>query len=152
MAYPSLTAVVHQDVKNAPSGKTAREIAHLLGIKYNTLMSELSLQQGHKLGADMLLPLMHLTHSDSALHVMARNMGGMFICMPKSAEGTLLAQTALQSVKEFGDFAAEMTSNISDGIVTRAELARIEKEGQEAATAIMSFLELARQVHAEQFS
>ena len=62
--YPSLTAVVHGMVKAAPSGLDARTVADLVGKPYATLMSELSQQPGHKLGAELLLPLMDVCESD----------------------------------------------------------------------------------------
>lgn len=65
--YPSLTAVVHGMVKAAPSGLDARTVADLVGKPYATLMSELSQQPGHKLGAELLLPLMDVCESDLPL-------------------------------------------------------------------------------------
>jgi hypothetical protein len=55
----------------APSGLDARTIAELAGYSsYQTMMSELSGQPGHKLGADKLLPLMetdfHLNQNTEA--------------------------------------------------------------------------------------
>ena len=54
MPDPSLSAVCHAIVKRAPSRVPAETIANLLGYKtYFTMMSELSGQPGHKLGANM---------------------------------------------------------------------------------------------------
>ena len=55
---PSIVAVLHELVKKAPSGLTASTIASLVGRDYQTLMSELSRQPAHKLGADLVLPLL----------------------------------------------------------------------------------------------
>ena len=74
--YPSLTAVVHGMVKAAPSGLDARTVADLVGKPYATLMSELSQQPGHKLGAELLLPLMDVCESDLPLVFLARQRGG----------------------------------------------------------------------------
>ncbi len=87
--FPSLTAVLHELVKHAPSELTARTIAELAGKDYNTLMSELSRQPGHKLGADLLLPLMELTGSDAPLNFLARERGGVFVPMRPDATADL---------------------------------------------------------------
>ena len=64
--YPSLAAVCHQMALRAPSGLDARTIADVAGYaSYNTMMSELSRQPGHKLGADMLLALMDAADSSA---------------------------------------------------------------------------------------
>lgn len=185
--YPSLTAVLHELVKRAPSGLTARSVADLLGRDYNTLMSELSGQPGHKLGADLLLPLMELTGSDAPLNFLARERGGVFVPVRPDNSAVDLAPAILASVKEFGDYAAEVARDVIDSnfsasaqdapsraagaqqgprslqatasvrqdggpsVITEAQLARILKEGQEAATAIVTLMELARAVHQRQF-
>ena len=84
--YPSLAAVCHQVVTNAPSGLDAATIAELLGKKYATMMSETSRQPGHKLGADMILPIMDICDSDLPLTILARQRGGVYIPLPKAAE------------------------------------------------------------------
>lgn len=149
--FPSLTAILHELVKHAPSGLTASTIAELLGKDYNTLMSGLSRQPGHKVGADLLLPLMELTGSDAPLNFLARERGGVFVPVRPNAGATDLGPAILSSVKEFGDYAAEAAQDIADGNIPAAQLARILKEGQEAATAIVTFMELARAVHQRQY-
>ena len=139
--FPSLTAVLHELVKHAPSELTARTIAELAGKDYNTLMSELSRQPGHKLGADLLLPLMELTGSD----------GGVFVPMRPDATAADLGPAILKSVREFGEYAAEAAQDIADGKIPADQLQRILKEGQEAAVAIVTFMELARAVHQRQY-
>ena len=94
--FPSLTAVLHELVKHAPSELTARTIAELAGKDYNTLMSELSRQPGHKLGADLLLPLMELTGSDAPLNFLARERGGVFVPMRPDATAADLGPAILK--------------------------------------------------------
>ena len=148
--FPSLTAILHELVKLAPSELTASTIAELLGKDYNTLMSELSRQPGHKLGADFLLPLMELTGSDAPLNFLARERGGVFVPVRSDATVAELGPAILSSVKEFGDYAAEAARDIADGNIPADQLERILKEGQEAASAIVTFMELARAVHQRQ--
>jgi hypothetical protein len=151
--YPSLTAVCHQTVLRAPSGLTAHSIAELCGYSnYNTLMSEVSGQPGHKLGADKLLPLMDVCGSDAPVEFLARERGGMFIRTPEAAEGGgELARTLAASVKEFGEFMQETAASISDGRIPLDQLDRINKEGMEAVEAIMAMLKLARITHEAQY-
>lgn len=154
MAFPSLRAITHQELKAARNGKSAKEVSHLLGIKYNTLMSEVSGQAGHKLSCDQLLPMMDIMDSDAVLHAMARARGGVYVPLVrdmKILDGSDLGQAVLSSVKEFGEYASESAASIADGRIPRDQLDRMEKEGQEAMTAIMSFLEMARRVHQEQY-
>lgn len=152
-SFPSLTAVVHHTVLRAPSGLDARTIAEVAGYtNYNTMMSELSRQPGHKLGADMLLPLMDAAESSAPLEFLARERDGMFLVLPSPAKGSGDLVTSLAaSVKEFGEFAAETAKNIADGDLPRDQLDRIQKEGHEAVEAIMAMMKLARVTHEKQY-
>jgi hypothetical protein len=151
--YPSLTAVCHQMALRAPSGLDARTIAELAGYtNYNTMMSELSGQPGHKLGADKLLALMDVCGSDAPVEFLARERGGVFIRTPEAAEGGgELARTLAASVREFGEFMQETALSISDGRIPLDQLDRINKEGQEAIEAICAMLKLARVTHEAQY-
>lgn len=150
--YPSLAAVCHQVVKSAPNKLDAATIADFIGKPYATLVSELSGQPGHKLGADLLLPLMEICDSDLPLTFLARQRGGVYIPLPRAAEdpAPLMKQLAA-SVKEFGEFAAETAKDISDGDIPKDQLDRIIKEGHEALEAIMAMITLARKTHEEQY-
>jgi hypothetical protein len=151
--YPSLTAVCHQMALRAPSGLTAHSVAELCGYSnYNTFMCEISGQPGHKLGADKLLALMDACASDAPLEFLARERGGVFIRTPEAAEGGgELARTLAASVKEFSEFMQETAASISDGLIPRDQLDRINKEGMEAVETIMAMLKLARVTHEAQY-
>lgn len=151
--FPSLAALVHQAVLRAPSGLDARSIAEVAGYtNYNTMMSELSRQPGHKLGADMLLPLMDASGSNAPVEFLARERGGVFLPLHEPAlGGSELVQSLAASIKEFGEFAAEAAHDIADGDLPREQLDRINKEGQEAVEAIMSMMKLARTTHEAQY-
>lgn len=85
--FPSAAAVMHQAVLRAPSGLDTRTIAEVAGYtNYNTMMSELSRQPGHKLGADMLLPLMDAAGSNAPVEFLARERGGVFLVLPEAAQ------------------------------------------------------------------
>lgn len=152
---PSLTAVLHAVVKAAPSGISATTIANLLEnperpgtVKgYQTLMSELSRQPGHKLGADLVLPIMDLANSDEPLHFLARQRGGVFVKLPRvTGDGGPVQLAALKAVEEFGHLMAEVGADLADGKISREECDRITKEGQDAVTAIMSLLQLVGEI------
>lgn len=150
--YPSLAAVCHCMVKDAPSGLDAATIAELCGKPYATMMSELSRQPGHKLAADMLLPLMDRCGSDLPLTFLARQMGGVYLPLHCAAsEPGPLVEKLAGSVREFGEFAAETAKDISDGDIPKDQLDRIVKEGHEAVEAIMAMISLARRTHEEQY-
>ena len=150
--YPSLTAVAHQAALRPPSQINARTIADLVGKPYQTLMSELSGQPGHKFGADLLLPIMDATDSDAPLHFLARERGGVFLRMPDPAmEGGELANTLATSAREYAEFMQETAVSISDGQIPREQLDRLLKEGQEAVEAILAMMKLARITHEAQF-
>ncbi|MDL2321315.1 hypothetical protein LJC47_03075 [Desulfosarcina sp. OttesenSCG-928-B08] len=147
--YPSVRAVCHQMVLRAPSGLSARDIWDAAGYtNYNTMMSELSRQPGHKLGADMLLPLMDVCDSDAPLKFLARERDGIFLKIPQPAEcgGELLSGLAA-TIREFGEFAATAAEHISDGEVNREEMARIDKETGDVVEAVLAFRKLARVTH-----
>lgn len=141
---PKLTAVLHALVKKAPSGLDAETIAALLGYsRYSTMMSELSDQPGHKLGANMVLPIMDAAGSDEPLHFLARQRGGVFIKLPQALAGQNPVQVeAMRAVKEFGELMGELGERLGDGSISAQDRVVITREGHEAVTAIMGLLKL----------
>ena len=147
MNTPSLTAVLHEDFKSPRSGLTGYVIADLLPRNYQTLMSELSRQPGHKLGADLVLPLMQKTGSTRAMNFLAREMGGVFVPLPEGSPNCPPAQQqCLVTVKEFGELMQAVGESLLDGTITAAERERIRKEGYELISAALA---LVRQIEAE---
>jgi hypothetical protein len=115
-------------------------------------MAELSRQEGHKLGADLVLPLMRICDSDIPLHFLARQRGGVFLRTPEPAYGGgELARTLAASAKEYAEFMQETAYSIADGDIPADQLARITKEGQEAVEAILAMMKLARVTHEAQY-
>jgi len=142
-SYPSISSVLHQLVLRPPSGIPAQTIADLLDWKYATMMSELSGQPGHKLGADRILPLMDVTGSDAPMHFLARERGGVFFKLPQ-AEGDMkpITRQVLVAVREFGELAGATAGAVEDGTITVEERAHILREGHETLTAIVALLKL----------
>ena len=138
---PSITAILHELVKEAPSGLPAKFIAERVGREYNTLMSELSRQHGHKLGADLVLPLMKLTGSIQPLDVMAAEMGLVCVALPPAGEGChLVHKQCMLAVQDFGKLMGETASALDDGTITPAERNAIAGKGYEALSAIVALL------------
>lgn len=141
----ALTAVCQAMVKNAPNGLSAEQVACILGCPYATLMSELSGQPGHKLGAERMLALMKATEGRAPMHEMARVLNGVFVEMPPAAvSGHEVTRGLVDCIREFGEFAAQVARAMDDGTVTSEELSRICADGQDALTAILKVMELAR--------
>ena len=125
-------------VRNAPNGSPAKAVAETLGMRYSTLLSQLSGHDGHKLGADLLVPLMRATGDREPLRHMAGALGGVFVEMPGTEErDTTVTLSLVESVRRFGDFAASVARSIDDGIISRDELDRIVSGGHRALEAIV---------------
>lgn len=137
--YPSLRSLVHQMVLRAPSGLPATVIWQLAGYtNYNTMMSELSAQPGHKLGTEMLLPLMDACDSDGPVEFLAEERGGVFVKLPPAQPQTKSMTLQLAStIKECGEAAAVAAAHIIDGRVTAEEFAEFKKENREAIAALL---------------
>lgn len=141
-----LTSICQAMTKNSPNGLSTEQIADLAGCSYATLMSELSGQPGHKLGAERMLDLMKITSSIAPIQFMARELGGVFIELPKENVCCHeITRSLLESIREFGEFASEVGKSLEDGTITADELARINTEGQEALAAILRVMRLARE-------
>lgn len=128
-------------VKYAPNGIAAEAVAEALGMRYATLMSQLSAQPGHKLGAEIVLPIMVATGCRAPIRHMAAELGGVFMELPPvSARNDAVTQGLVASVREFGEFAAQVAESIDDGVIRREELRRISADGMEAVTAILQVI------------
>ena len=135
------------------SGLDARTVADLVGKPYATLMSELSQQPGHKLGAELLLPLMDVCESDLPLVFLARQRGGAFVPLRLPDDGPVQLVTGLSvSIREFGEFAVAAAEQIADGKITAEELQEMRRLSHEAVEAIMQLVALAGEVHDRQLS
>nr|DAF91410.1 MAG TPA: regulatory protein [Myoviridae sp. ctWPU11] len=136
-------------VKYAPNGISAEAVADALGMRYATLMSQLSAQPGHKLGAEIVLPIMQLTGASAPMHHLARQMGGVYVELPPvSPGGHEVTASLVESVRQFGEFAAQVAQSLDDGIITAEEQARIARDGQMALSAILRVMELSDRAQA----
>ena len=164
--YPSLTAEVHRLVLalgdrrkaapelglgQAPPWLDAHSLADLIDKKYQTLMSELSRQDGHKFGADLVLPICKYTGSVAPIRMLCREMNGEFVPLMEAAAGAEeLVRTLAEALEAFGRFAAEAGRSIADGHITAEELESIESAGQNMVALALAFIKLARATYKAQ--
>ena len=143
---PSITAILHELVKDAPSGLPAKFIAERIGRDYNTLMSELSRQPNHKLGAELVLPLMKLTGSIQPLDVMAAEMGVVCVALPAvSGSGHPVHRQCMLAVEGFGKLMGTTANALEDGTITTDERDAIAAKGYEALASIVALLKAVEQ-------
>lgn len=136
-----LREVCREAVKHAPNGLSATAVAEKLDIRYSTLMSQLSGHDAHKLGADMLVPIMLATGSRAPIKLMAKALGGVFVELPPAvALEDAVTQSLVASVREFGEFAAQVAQALDDGSLSREEVDRIDADGLDAVSAILQVI------------
>lgn len=153
LEHPSIVAICHELVKKPPNGLDAATIADLVGYaSYNTMMSELSRQRGHKFGADYILPVCVATGSNLPVKAMCRALNAAFIPLKHNPQDALpvgFIQTLSITVRDFGEFAAEAADDIADGKIQRNELPRIRQRAHEAIEAILLMVRIATENCAE---
>lgn len=143
--HDSILEVLQEDVKRAPSGHKAEQIAALMGKGYSTLMNELNGSiPGHKFGLLQLIPLMQATGSRRALDFLCGAMGCVCIRLPRSGRGhSTTERDAIEAVRQFGELMAAVGDSLADGRITAEESKRIRAEGYEALQSIMTLIKKA---------
>lgn len=145
MEKSMLVAICKGMAQNAPNGLKFETIATLVGKGHPALYSELSQQPGHKLGAETMLQLMKTTDGREPMHYIARELNGAFVEFSDNGNSLhCLTRGMAECVREFGEFIVQVAKSLEDGTITSEELTRIGKEGQEALTAILKVMELAK--------
>lgn len=140
----SIAAVCHEAVKRAPSGLSAEAVADLIGVRYKTLMSDLSRHDGHKPDMDLLPHIISATGSDAPLRALARECGCLFVRVPEAAEcAHPLTLQLVDTVKEFGDLMSAMGEALADGRIEQAEARRIARDGHDVMAAVVAVIRLA---------
>jgi len=140
--FDSLVSVLHADVLDAPSGKSPRQIAEDLGFRrYSTFMNQIEQQEGFKLDANLVLPLMRQTGSKQPLHYLADRLGCVVLDLPHNVPSNLeaLSMQAIAAAKEVGDVLGVYRDKAGDGDVSRQDKIDIRKEIYEALVALLSF-------------
>jgi hypothetical protein len=120
-----------------------KRLAAHIGRGYQTLLNELNPDYvTHKLGADLILPIMHTTDDNSPLDWLARERGGVFVNLRGVAErlGDAPGAVAMQCVaatKEFGDVAHVVRDKIQNGGLLREDQQRLSREINECVAALL---------------
>lgn len=140
--HESLLDLLHDLARHAPNGLKTEQVAERLGKPYSTLMNELNPAiESHKFSATLLIPLMQAVGSDTPAHYIAGAMGGVFLPLPKAEGGcNAVQEQALVTVKEFGEFIAEISASLLDGNLSDSDKSRIRKEGYEVLQAISALM------------
>lgn len=73
---------------------------------------------------------------------LAQRFGLCVVTLPESAALPSLLRCSHRSIKEFGEFIAELSGSLEDGRISPTERRRIEKEGLEALQQIAVILQL----------
>ena len=131
-----------------PKNKSGRPVEHwaaLLGLAASSLYAK-----GRDEGSSFTLKhLVTVVASGETAPVkwLSAAAPGLYVAdLPKAEHVEALGPGLARTVKEFGEFLAETAEAIRDGRVTGGELARIKKEGLEAAALILGIVELARKL------
>ncbi|MEZ6854178.1 phage regulatory CII family protein [Halodesulfovibrio aestuarii] len=142
--HESLPELLHDIARHAPNGLKAEQVAERLGKPYSTLMNELnSAIESHKFSVALLIPLMQVVGSDAPAHYIAGAMGGVFLPLPTAENDcNAVQEQALVTVKEFGEFIAEISASLLDGDLSDNDKSRIRKEGYESLQAISALMQL----------
>ncbi|GAB6175922.1 phage regulatory CII family protein [Desulfobaculum senezii] len=120
-----------------------KRLAARVGRGYQTLLNELNPDYStHKLGADLVLPIMHATGDNAPLDWLARERGGVFVDLTGVAErlGNAPSTVTMQCVaatKEFGDVAHVVHDKLQNGGITRDDQERLSKEISECVAALL---------------
>lgn len=145
--HDSILEVLQEDVKRAPSGHKAEQIAALMGKGYSTLMNELNGSiPGHKFGLLQLIPLMQATGSTRPLDYLCGAMGCVCLSLPAGLRPLASAERdAIRAVREFGELMATLGDALGDGSISAEEGRRIKADGYEALRAIIAIVSRAEE-------
>ncbi|MEY2686585.1 MAG: hypothetical protein RL375_783 [Pseudomonadota bacterium] len=143
----NITDALYRAAHNYPGGLEA--LAMRMGISASSLAHKVSPNYpGAHCSPTEVVMIMEFTSDHSALQAMAGRM--RYMLLPMVPDGEMdgeFAQRLAGSVKEFGEFIAEISSDLSDGRVTDNELKRIERELAEMQSATAALYALAARLN-----
>ena len=139
--FECLEDLLHHIAHKAPSKKSFKQIAELMGKPYSTLASELnSGVETHKFGVPELLLLMELANSDDPVHFLAARRGGVFVKLTKAKNGGVNEQASIKAIKEFGELMAAYGDAWQNKELSEKDKGIVLKEGYEAVQATLELL------------
>lgn len=124
----NITDALHRAVHSYPGG--AESLAPRLRISASSLSHKVSptYPTAHCSPGEMAA-IMELTGDHGPLQALAERLGYMLLPMPAvGMDGDQLAQRMAASVREFGEFVAEVAKDLADNQVSDNELRAIERE------------------------
>lgn len=123
-------------------------LASRLGISANSLQHKVNpTYPGAHCSPGEMAQIMELTGDHSALQALAARLGYVLLQFPQGGTEAGFSRELASTVQQFGEFIAEVSQDLVDGLVTTTELRRIEKEGADALHAMQSLMALAAQMH-----
>lgn len=116
-------------------------LAKALGLKSAQVLRNkvnVSDEKAHHLSLREAELLMKVTGNPRILHALASEIGGFFVPMPKSGNASTMGIVGdiSKMSKEFGGLIEEVSADIQDGVLTRNEFRRIEKEADDLRRAL----------------
>lgn len=136
----SVRAAVRTAISTNPAGLKGEAIARRMGVSGSSLYRW---GETDDMSLERLVQFALITGDLRPLSAVAQLCHAAVVPLPDASRGES-EQTAVHVLKEFSDMMQEYAGAVTDDKMTPAELARIEKEAQEAQRAIVRLVETAR--------
>ncbi len=116
----------------------AKKIAAESGVSYGYLMKAADeMQPEFHLQAKLVAPLTNAAENDVVIQQIAQECGGVFVRLhANDSHDALTAKTVI----EFGEYLTRLAEANADGVITRAEVAGLEVEGNDVIVSILAQL------------
>jgi hypothetical protein len=113
-----------------------KTLAHLMGMSHTSLLNRSNPNDDtHRLNIEQFLQILVHSNDVRALRVLAGEMG--FELVPRKVQPSgCLTQATLSMASEAADVTKAAIDAMGDGVITRMEVGRIEREGEEAKNKI----------------
>lgn len=125
-------------------------LATRMGISASSLAHKVSpTYPGAHCSPGEMAQIMEFTGDHAALNALAARLGYLLLHVPQDDEAGGCMHELASTVREFGEFIAEVSGDVADGKVTDTELRRIEREGAQALAAMQQLIALAGRMNAD---
>jgi hypothetical protein len=123
----NITDALHRAVHSYPGG--AESLAPRMRISASSLSHKVSpTYPGAHCSPDEMAVIMELTGDHGPMQALAQRLGYVLLPVPAAVSSDQFAQRLAASVREFGEFVAEVAKDLADNQVSDNELRRIERE------------------------
>ena len=136
---------LHEVIGEATSGQREAVALHF-GLHASTVYKwcEDPGVSGHPIPADRIVPLCQFLDDWRIVEYLAAQSGRVLIELPAACEPRKNIDYLSQMATEFADLLRESVKAAEDGVITVAEMKRIDKEGWELLRAVVSVMEYFR--------